>query len=174
MKKSYFLIVFFSIISFVGISQITVTDADLLDVGDIIYLADDESTIVNIGSPGQNQTWNFSALQSIDSWMMEVVDPTTTPFDQLYPNANLCIIDDGDFIYCNKSSTAVTMLGIGDSVYQQALSARSLATRLMQDGKVAAAIGGYREIQCWRGNRIKTRWTRVEAACTYCKKARFH
>ena len=122
MNKDYFLSVLFSTISFVGISQITVTDADLLGVGDIIYLADDDTTIVNLGNTGQNQTWNFSALQSNDSWMMEVVDPTTTPFDQLYPNANLCIIDDGDFIYCNKSSNAVTMLGIGDSVAQQAIT----------------------------------------------------
>ena len=122
MNKSYFLSVLFSIISFVGISQITVTDANLLGVGDIIYLADDDTTIVNLGNIGQNQTWDFSALQSNDSWMMEVVDPTTTPFDQLYPNANLCIIDDGDFIYCNKSTSGVSMLGIGDSVAQQAIT----------------------------------------------------
>ena len=122
MNKSYFLSVLFSTISLVGISQITVTDADLLGVGDVIYLADDYNTIVNLGSPGQNQIWDFSALQSNDSWMMEVVDPTTTPFDQLYPNANLCIIDDGDFIYCNKSSTRISILGIGDSVAQQAIT----------------------------------------------------
>ena len=52
---------------------------------------------------------------------MEVVDPVITPFDQLYPNANLCIIDNGDFIYCNKNSGGVDMLGIGDSVAQQSI-----------------------------------------------------
>ena len=118
MKKSYFLSVFFSIISFAGISQITVTDTDLVGIGDVIYLADDNNTIVTLGNAGQNQIWDFSALQSNDSWMMEVVDPTTTPFDQLYPNANLCITDDGDFIYCNKSNSKVSMLGIGDSIFQ--------------------------------------------------------
>jgi len=117
--KITLLLAFTSVIAF---SQITVTDADILGVGDIIYLADDESTIVNIGNAGQNQSWDFSALQSMDSWSMEVVDPTTTPFDQLYPNANLCIIDDGDFIYCNKSTSEVSMLGIGDSVAQQAIT----------------------------------------------------
>ena len=122
MKKSYFLGLFLSTISFLGVSQITVTDADLLDIGDIIYLSQDESTTVNIGNPGQNQTWDFSTLQSVDSWSMEVVDPIVTPFDQLYPpNANLCIIDDGDFIYCDKSSSGIAMLGIGDSVAQQAV-----------------------------------------------------
>ena len=121
MKKNYLLSFLFSTISFVGISQITVTDTELLDVGDIIYLADDDNTIVNVASAGQNQSWDFSALQSNDSWMMEVVDPTTTPFDQSYPTADMCIIEEGDFIYCNKSSSSVNMLGIGDSVFQHPL-----------------------------------------------------
>jgi len=117
MKTRIFTILF-SVFSVFTFAQITVTDADLLGVGDVIYLADDDNTIVNLGNTGQNQTWDFSALQSNDSWIMEVVDPTTTPFDQLYPNANICIIDDGDFIYCNKSTSSVNMLGVGDSVFQ--------------------------------------------------------
>ena len=121
MKKSYFLSLLLSTISFLGISQVIVTDAHLLDIGDYIYLSQDESSIVNIGNPGQNQIWDFSTLQSMDSWSMEVVDPIITPFDQLYPNANLCIIDDGDFIYCDKSSSGIAMLGIGDSVAQQSV-----------------------------------------------------
>ena len=36
-------------------------------------------------------------------------------------SVDLCIIDDGDFICCNKSSSIVSMLGIGDSVFQQGL-----------------------------------------------------
>ena len=119
--KIRILTILLSVFSVFTFAQITVTDADLLEIGDVIYLANDDNTIVNVASAGQNQTWDFSTLQSTDSWSMEVVDPTTTPFDQLYPNANLCIIDDGDFIYCNKSSSSVSMLGIGDSVFQQGL-----------------------------------------------------
>jgi len=121
MKKSYFLSVLFSTISFVGISQITVTDADLLGVGDVIYLADDDNTIVNVGSAGQNQTWDFSNLQTDDSWDMSVVSPQATQFSASYPTADMCIVEQGDFIYCNKSSTSVNMLGVGDSVFQQPL-----------------------------------------------------
>ena len=121
MKKSYFLSVLFSTISFVVISQITVTDADLLGVGDIVYLADDESTIVNLASPGQNQTWDFSNLQTDDSWDMSVVSPQATQFSASYPTADMCIVEQGDFIYCNKSSTSVNMLGVGDSVFQHPL-----------------------------------------------------
>jgi len=120
--KTTILTTILSITSFLAFSQITITDINLLEVGDVIYLADDENTIVNIGSSGQNQTWDFSSLQTMDNWNMQVVDPVITPFDQLYPNANLCIIDDGDFIYCNKSSSGINILGIGDSVAQQAVT----------------------------------------------------
>jgi len=119
--KSNILIVALSFTSLLSFSQITITDNNLLEIGDIIYLATDETNSVNIGSSGQNQTWDFSNLQNTESWSMEVVDPIITPFDQLYPNANLCIIDDGDFIYCNKNSGGIDMLGIGDSVAQQSI-----------------------------------------------------
>ena len=119
--KSNILIVALSFTSLLSFSQITITDNNLLEIGDIIYLATDETNLVNIGSSGQNQTWDFSNLQNTESWSMEVVDPVITPFDQLYPNANLCIIDNGDFIYCNKNSGGVDMLGIGDSVAQQSI-----------------------------------------------------
>ena len=46
-------------------SQITVTDNDVVDVGDVIYQAYDSNSVnaINIGSIGTNQTWDFSSLQ---------------------------------------------------------------------------------------------------------------
>jgi len=119
MNNNYFLIFLFSAISVVGVSQITVTDTDFLDVGDIIYLADDDITIVNLGSPGQSQTWDFSSLQNMNIYDLNCLSTVGSPFEQLYPNANLVIKDEGDLIYINKSTTGVNMLGIGDSVFQQ-------------------------------------------------------
>ena len=119
--KSNILIIAMSFTSLFSFSQITITDINLLEIGDVVHLAIDENNSVNIGNSGQNQTWDFSNLQNTESWSMEVVDPIITPFDQLYPNANLCIIDDGDFIYCNKNSGGIDMLGIGDSVAQQSI-----------------------------------------------------
>jgi len=114
--KITLLLAFTSVIAF---SQITVTDANLLGIGDIIYLADDDNTIVNIGAPGQNQTWNFSTLQSVNVSDLTCLTTVGSPFEQLYPNANLVVKDEGDLIYINKSSSGVSMLGIGDSVFQQ-------------------------------------------------------
>ena len=100
-------LLFFSIFSF---SQITVTDSDLLDIGDIIYLAEDSITSINLGSAGQNQTWDFSALQKMDAYKINALSPLGTPYDQSYPGSNICIEDDGEFIYCNKSHQMVWYL----------------------------------------------------------------
>ena len=120
MKKSIliFTILLMSKFSF---SQITVADVNLLDIGDVINLAEDDVTVVNIGNAGQNQTWDFSSLQETDTYKLSVLSVNGTPFDQLYQGANICIEDDGDFIYCNKSSSGISMLGIGDSVFQGSL-----------------------------------------------------
>ena len=119
--KTRILTILLSVFSVFTFAQITVTDADLLGVGDIIYLADDDNTIVNVGSAGQNQTWDFSTLQIDNSWDMSVVSPQGTQFSASYPTADMCIIEQGDLIYCNKSSSSVNMLGVGDSVFQQPL-----------------------------------------------------
>ena len=118
--KSKITFLFFLMTSFT-FSQITIIDTDLMDVGDVIFLSDDENTIVNIGNAGQNQSWDFSSLQNNYTWDMSVVSPMVTQFSNLYPSADMCIIEEGDFIYCSKSSSGVNMLGIGDSVFQQPL-----------------------------------------------------
>ena len=107
------------LVSYFSFSQITVTDVDLFDIGDIIHLGVDDNANINVGNVGQNQNWDFSLLQNTDGFILNILDVTGTPYDQLYPNANLCIEDGGDLIYIDKSSNAVDMLGIGDSVFQE-------------------------------------------------------
>ena len=102
-------------------SQITVTDVNLFSVGDVIYLAEDQNTNINIGNALQNQIWDFSSLQNMNLSVLNALSVSGTPYDASYPNANICIEDDGDFIYIDKSSSGVYMLGIGDSVFQQSL-----------------------------------------------------
>ena len=121
MKKRIFIIMF-SVFSLFSFGQITVTDANLINIGNVIYQSEDTTTNINLGYSGyQNQTWDFSSLQNMDSWVMHAISPSGTPFSQLYPNANICLEDDGEFIYCNKSTTGVQMLGLGDSVLQQSI-----------------------------------------------------
>jgi len=113
-------------LTFIGINsfaQITVTDADLIDVGDIIYQASDTvpGSTITPGNTGANQTWDFSSLQVQNTVTSQCVSPNGTPHALSYPNANLCIEESGDYSYFNKSSTKVEFLGEGDSVFQQPL-----------------------------------------------------
>ena len=45
--KIRILTILLSVFSVFTFAQITVTDADLLEIGDVIYLANDDNTIVN-------------------------------------------------------------------------------------------------------------------------------
>ena len=64
-------------------SQITVTDANLVDVGDVIYQSYDDtpSSTISIGGSGINQTWDYSALQSSINDTLFFVQPSLTVFD---------------------------------------------------------------------------------------------
>ena len=70
---------------------------------------------------GPNQHWDFSSLQVQNVEILQCIDPNGTPHSVYYPNTNLCIEDNGDYLYFNKSSAKVELLGEGDSVFQQPL-----------------------------------------------------
>ena len=102
-------------------AQITVTDNDVLSIGDVMYLAETNSvnSSINLGGVGANQNWDFSSLQVMNVETSQCINPNGTPHHLYYPNANLCIEENGDFLYFNKNSTKVEFLGEGDSVFQQ-------------------------------------------------------
>ena len=100
-------------------AQITVTDTDIVEVGDILYMAydDNPSSSIIIGSSGMNQTWDFSALQVsfVDTELY--VSPLGTQYENLYPNANLCLNVNGSISYFDKSSLGVYVHGLNDTVF---------------------------------------------------------
>ena len=115
MKKKIFL----TVLSFITInlfSQITVTDNDIIGSGDIIYEALDSVSggIIQIGSPGANQTWDFSSLQQNQVRIIEYLDPSLTPFASIHPTSNICTNEDGEYQYFKKSSTRVEIVGVDD------------------------------------------------------------
>ena len=59
-------------------AQITITDNDLISVGDIIEQVDDISpnSAINVGSPGANQFWDFSSLQIVGSYTQQCIAPS--------------------------------------------------------------------------------------------------
>jgi len=123
MKKNLFAIalIFLGINSF---AQITVTDADLMSIGDIIYQGYDESpsSSISLGNAGPNQTWDFSTLQSQEYDTTKFINPIGTPFAADHPSANLCIDDDGEYIYINKSAQSLSLVGFDNYPYPQLIS----------------------------------------------------
>ena len=97
-------------------SQITVTENDIINIGDNIYEALDSvsGSTIQIGSAGANQTWDFSNLQQNEVNIIAHVDPISTAFGFMHPTSNICAKDDGENIYFKKSSTAIEIVGFDD------------------------------------------------------------
>ena len=109
-------------LAFIGLSafaQITVYEQDVFNVGDIVYQAHDTSpgTVINIGSTGSNQFWDFSSLQDLSTSTLFFISPVGTNYENQYPNANLCMDDNGLLSYYNKTSIGVFLHGVGDTVF---------------------------------------------------------
>jgi len=100
-------------------AQITVTDTDLVSIGDVIYQATDSlpASSITIGNAGANQTWDFSALQVLEYDTTEFIDPAGTPFASVHPSANLCIEEDGEYIYIEKSATSLSVVAFDAMPY---------------------------------------------------------
>ena len=101
------------------ISQITVTDADLVGIGDVIYQGYDDapSSSVIIGNSGTNQIWDFSSLQSSYTDTLFFVDPVSTIHSGLYSNVNLSMLNDGSISYFNKTSSGMYLHGLSDTLF---------------------------------------------------------
>lgn len=94
-------------------SQITVVSTDLINMGDTLYESSDTlpSALISVGNIGANQTWDFSSLQKHDSIVTIAMDPSSTPFGSIHPTANICIEDDGQFTYFEKSMSGINLTG---------------------------------------------------------------
>jgi hypothetical protein len=115
MKTQLFTIAL-AFISVNTLAQITVTDSDIISVGDIVYQAVDSlpSNSITIGNSGANQTWDFSSLQDMEVDIIEVISPVGTPYENIHPDANMCVEIDDELMYLDKSSTGLEMVGYGD------------------------------------------------------------
>ena len=100
-------------------SQITVTDANLVNIGDVIYQSYDDtpSSSIEIGGSGINQIWDFSALEISSTDTLFFVDPVSTANAGLYSNVNLSMLQQGSVSYFNKTSSGMYLHGISDTVF---------------------------------------------------------
>ena len=117
-KLSVIVMAFVSVNMF---AQITVTDADLISIGDVIYQAYDTvpASSISVGNTGPSQIWDFSTLQVQKYDTTEFIDPAGTPFVTYHPTANLCIEDDGEYIYINKNMQGLSFVGFDNIQYPQ-------------------------------------------------------
>ena len=118
MKTQLFAIVL-AFINVNTLAQITVTDADLVNVGDVIYTVYDNnpSTLIEIGNSGTGQVWDFSSLQTLSVDTESYISPIGTQYEASYPNANLALNTNGTISYFNVSSSGVYAHGINDTVF---------------------------------------------------------
>ena len=119
MIKKQLIFLFFVVLTGNVFAQITVTDADISSIGDVFYQAQDANpgTVINVGSTGLNQSWDFSSLQESSSNTVFFISPLGTSYENQYPDANLCMDDNGSLSYYNKTTTGVFLHGVGDTVF---------------------------------------------------------
>ena len=88
--KTKLSVIIFAFFSMNMSAQITVTD--VLNIGDVIYEATDMLSVgLNPGNSGANQTWDFSALQNNMLDTITVLNPNSTPYVALHPDADVSI-----------------------------------------------------------------------------------
>ena len=118
------LLIFLSCLSIISYSQITISSNDVVSVGDVIYQVDDNfpNSLLNIGSAGPNQFWDFSSLNILGSYTQQCLLPTSTPYNSSYANSNLSMFDGIDYVFLNKTQSKIEILGINDSVFSQPIT----------------------------------------------------
>ena len=113
MKK---LIYLFLLLPFISYSQITVTSANLPDIGDTVIIASDYNPNYSAGNSGTNQIWDFSNAAGGLDMLLGFIDPATTPYQATFPSSNICIeTDPGDYVYLNRSVDGLKIVGMVDS-----------------------------------------------------------
>lgn len=101
---------------FAGIlsAQITVTDANIGNVGQTIITAYDSTYVDLSGTSGASQTWDLTGLTAADKDTIVFQDPTGWPGINAFPGANLGVQDDSSYTYIISNSSEFTFLGTYD------------------------------------------------------------
>jgi len=89
MKNVTLLVLLYSSLS---VAQITLTNTDISNTfapGNSATTNQFDGTTFNIGSAGGGNNWDFSGLQSSSNFILQCVDPATSPYANEFPGANL-------------------------------------------------------------------------------------
>ncbi|MBE0572922.1 MAG: T9SS type A sorting domain-containing protein [Ignavibacteriaceae bacterium] len=81
-------------------AQITITSTDVSNVfavGNSATIHSTDITSFDIGSAGGGNNWDFSGLQSTETFSLLSVDVATTPYASEFPGANLATYSQGEY-----------------------------------------------------------------------------
>lgn len=95
-------------------SQITITSQQVPAAGtNIVMSIDDAPTGVNPGTPGPNQAWDFTALSEDETETLKYYHPSSTPFPNYFPDANLALTaDDTMYSYMHVDAASWVIQGV--------------------------------------------------------------
>lgn len=87
-----YIFLFVLLISSTLFAQITITSSDVSNAftpGNSVTIHSMDITSFDIGSAGGGNNWNFSGLQSSETYDLMCVDPVSTPYASEFPGANI-------------------------------------------------------------------------------------
>ena len=114
MKHLYFLIfsVLFSVTLF---GQIAITNTTFPKIGDELkfLIADEIPEGFNVGTPGENMTWNFNALTGGTEFNQSFLDKSAGTKQAEFPDANMLIksTDDETELYARSMTNRIELVG---------------------------------------------------------------
>ena len=115
MRKFYAIILLIACGAFTLQAQPTLNHpGNTPQIGDQVYLQYVDHSGLNPGSAGAGVSWDFGTLTNEDLLMVEVVDPTTTPYSGDFPGADMAFSTGGvAFSYNQADNSGMYLLGFG-------------------------------------------------------------
>lgn len=93
-------------------AQITLTSANNPAAGNIDHYTICDTTNINQGNSGANQTWSFLSLTGTDSGTVNYVAASTTPYAAQFPTSNIAsTTDESIYSYITASSNSLISNG---------------------------------------------------------------
>lgn len=111
MKKLFFLLAL--AIPAITFGQLTVKNAEDFTIGTVLKFQECDTTNVQPGGLGPNQTWDFSTLKATKDTVTEwMVSPSSTPSGSQFQTSNTVEkYSDGNYVYANKTADKSYLLG---------------------------------------------------------------
>ena len=116
MKKNYFFtIIIYLFTTGISAQPVITYNGNAPQEGDVYHFAGASGTF-DPGSPGANQTWDFSSITPAFSTLVTAVNPASTPFAADFPESNFSFHYTGDYesySYDEVSTSEMLNDGVG-------------------------------------------------------------